>query len=174
MTNKDTLQESLRRLAQEWPEGDTNLVDVKCTGIERSIPPESTHEDAKKALEYCKLARQFGATEKGFLFLVQAESARKDFDLFDAAIKGEIFTNNSPRGLNDLGNVLLEILKKLGKNAPTKAVLKELQKMANSHDVIQEIDDDAIYWHNKRGVEKATKLTGLGNRLTNIRKKFEF
>lgn len=90
MTDKErNLQERLRDMAKNWPEGDTNLIDVKCTGIERSIPPGSQHEDAIKALEYCAQARKFGVTEKGFLFLMWAESARKDFELYDDAIKAD-------------------------------------------------------------------------------------
>ena len=94
MTDKEeqnSSQEHLRNMAKNWPKEDTNLVDVQCTGIECAIPPESTHEDAKKALEYCKQARRFGTTEKGFLFLMWAESSRKDFELFDNAIKGKKF-----------------------------------------------------------------------------------
>lgn len=77
------LQADLRELAANWSPDDTNLVAVKATGIERSIPPESQHEDAKKAREYCKQARRFGITEKGFMYLVLAESAKKDFELYD-------------------------------------------------------------------------------------------
>lgn len=76
------LQEQIRE------SGDKNRVDVLCTGIERAIPPGTTNEDAKKALEYCAQARKFGNTDKGWNFVVEAESARKDFVYFDVYIKG--------------------------------------------------------------------------------------
>lgn len=93
MTDKERnpVMEYFSNKAKNWPKGDRNLVDLQCTGIERGIPPESTHEDAKKALEYCKQARRFGATDKGFLFLMWAVAARKDFELFDDAVKAEKF-----------------------------------------------------------------------------------
>lgn len=97
MTVNDKLQEYIDDLAKNWNEGDTTSIQVQCTGIERAIPPGSTHESAIKALEYCALARKFGIGEKGALFLMKAESARKDFELFDDAIKGEKF-NKPGRG----------------------------------------------------------------------------
>ena len=83
------LQTQMRELAKNWPEEDTNLVAVKCTGIERSIPAGSTHEDALKALEYCAQARRFGETGKGALFLMQAQAALKDFELYDSYITAQ-------------------------------------------------------------------------------------
>lgn len=118
MTDKErNMQASLRmqawveELAKNWREGDATLLQVQCTGIERAIPPESTHEDAKKALEYCRRARQFGDTEKGFLFLMKAESARKDFELYDDAIKGEKF-NKPGRGAGLFRKIITGLLKK--------------------------------------------------------------
>lgn len=83
------LQAYLKELAANWPPGDTNLVAVKATGIERSIPPDSQHESAVAALKYSGLARQFGASEKGAAYLMMAESARKDFELYDGYAQKE-------------------------------------------------------------------------------------
>lgn len=82
------LQARLREIAATWPKGDTHFVHVKVTGIEAAIPPESQHESAIKAREYAALARKFAGSDKGALFLMKAESARKDFELFDDAVKG--------------------------------------------------------------------------------------
>lgn len=110
MTVGDKLKERLRELAQNWPEGDTNSVDRQCTGIERRIPPDCQHEDAIKALEYCKQARRFGPTEKGYRFLINAVAAMKDFELFDDSIKGVKF-NQPGRGPGLFRKIIARLLK---------------------------------------------------------------
>ena len=114
------LQEHLRDVAKNWPEGDTNLLHVKCTGIERLIPPESQHEYAIKALEYCKKARRCGDTEIGWLFVMKAESARKDFELYDGYIKSENFKPGRSEG--SLSNKTKYIRKLAIDNKDKKAI----------------------------------------------------
>lgn len=104
------MNDSRERIRDMAGSGDANLVDVQCTGIERSIPPGSTHEDALKALEYCAQARRFGTTEKGFMFLMWAESARKDFELFDNHVKGNQF-NRPGRGSGPIRKKIAALLK---------------------------------------------------------------
>ena len=108
-------------------------------------------------------------------FLLAAESARKDFLLYDKAVKGELFTKKPPRGLDRLSNVLFCILKQLGKNAPSKDVFKELRRIADArlpNAIIQEVDDEnVVYWLDNKSVEKQTPLRHIENRLTNLRKK---
>lgn len=175
MSEQEKSKESIRRLAEEWPPEDTSFFHVMITGIKSYLPPESKHQSAKEALKYCTQARKFGLTEKGVHFLLKAESARKDFLLYDRAVKGELFTNKAPRGLDRLGNVLFGILKQLGKNAPSKEVLKELRRIADARSpdaIIQEVDcENEVYWRDNKGYEKQTPLRHIENRLTNLRKK---
>lgn len=91
----------------------------------------------------------------------------------DAVSIGEKFTTPPPRSTDTLGDVLLEILERIGKSASAKDVWKELQKMADSHwydAVIQEVDDEKVYWR-KGHTEKQTKFRSIANRLIKIRKK---
>jgi len=175
MSEQEKSKESIRRLAKEWPPEDTNFFHVMITGIESYLPPKSKHQSVKEALEYCTQARKFGLTEKGVHFLLKAESARKDFLLYDRAIKGELFTNKPPRGLDRLGNVLFGILKQLGKSAPAKDVFKELQRIADAHSpnaIIQEVDyENVVCWQNNKGDVKQTPLRHIENRLTKLRNK---
>ncbi|MDP1557900.1 MAG: hypothetical protein Q8K59_09265 [Nitrosomonas sp.] len=174
MSEQEKSKESIRRLAREWPPEDTSFFHVMITEIERSLPPESKHQSSKKALEYCKKAREFGFTEKGLIFLVEAEAFRKDFLLYDLAVKGELFTKKPPRGTDELGHVLSDILKRIGKNAPSKTVLKELRKMTGASSpnaIIQEVDGKGvIFWLSNKGVDKQTTLRSFENRLTSLRK----
>lgn len=168
-------QKSIRRLAEEWPPEDTNFFHVMITGIESYLPPRSKHQSAREALECCTLARKFGLTEKGVHFLLAAESARKDFLLYDRAVKGELFTQKPPRGLDDLGNILFKILRQFGKKASSNEVFAELLRIAKTrspNSIIQEVDEEnTVYWRNGRGFEKTTSSRSIRNRLANLRKK---
>lgn len=81
MTEWKKVQEGIRKLSQNWAEDDKNYIDIMATGIERAIPPDSENEDAIKALEYARRAREFGVSEKGALFIAKAQAAYKDFML---------------------------------------------------------------------------------------------
>ncbi len=168
------LQESIRKLAKEWPAKDTNFFHVMLTGIKAYVPLKSRHINAKEVRVFTALARKHGLTEKGVYFLIKAESARKDFLLYDLAVKGDLFTNTPPRGLDRLSNVLFGILKQIGKNAHSKDVLKELRRIADARStkaIIQEVDDENIvYWRNKEGVERTTPLRHIENRMIKLRK----
>lgn len=172
---QDKSKESIRKLARDWPVEDTSYFDVRITAIERSIPPRSNHEDAKKALKNCKQARKFGFSDKGLFFILKAEAARKDFFLYDRAVKAEKFTRPPKRGLDKLSHVLLEILKRLGKHISSKTVLKELRGIADArlpNATIIEVDedDDSVLWVSEKGSEKETPFRHIENRLTKPRK----
>lgn len=128
-TPPTALQMLIRELAANWPEEDTNLVAVRCTGIERAIPPESQHEDAIKAREYCAQARKFGETGKGALFLQKAQAALKDFELLDAAVTGEPFLKNSGRKKGSLSKKT-KYINQLA-NAHPELCPKELYRIAD-------------------------------------------
>ncbi|PSJ18335.1 hypothetical protein [Nitrosomonas supralitoralis] len=174
MAEKDGLQESIRILTKEWPSEDTDFFNVKITAIESYIPPGSQHKDAIKTMESAKLARKYGYSDKGLMYILEAESARKDFLLYDAAVKGGLFTRPLQRGIDRLSKILLEILKQLGKEVSSKDVLKELRRIAEDrlpNAVILEVDDDnSVCWKSKKGITD-TPFRHLENRLSKLRKK---
>ena len=132
MTDKKcSFQKSIEDMVKNWPEEDTNLVAIRCTGVERNIPPESTHKSAIEALKCCALARKFGETDKGWLFLTEAQNALSNFVLLDAAIKGEKFKPCRTKGsisdktihINQLANDNPELSSKLLYKIADKSIL---------------------------------------------------
>lgn len=166
-------KESIRRLSKEWPSKDTNFFHVKITAIEVDLPTKSSHESAKAARHFAKQARIHGFTDKGLDYLLRAESARKDFWLYDCAVKGELFTKKPPRGLDRLNKTLLKILGQLGKKASAKAVVKELGRIADPNSpvaIIKKVDNGVIFWRSKKRDEEQTPMGTIANRLTKLRK----
>lgn len=105
------------------------------------------------------------------LEIVQERKSVYLSNLEPLASKGGKFTNQK-RGMDALGVVLCEILKRIGKGAPARAVWEELKNIASaslSRNVIQEVDENEVYWQSG-GVEKQTKFRSIENRLIQIRK----
>lgn len=127
MTEWKKVQKSIRELAKNWPKDDKNCIDIMATSIERAIPPDSENEDAIKALEYARRAREFGVSEKGALFIAEAQAAYKDFMLWEDAMKGEQFQPG--RRKNALAESTIYI-HDLAKNNPGPSA-KELFRIAD-------------------------------------------
>ena len=161
----------LRESARNWPaKGDTNLVHVKCTAIERAIPPESQHEDAKKALEYCKQARLFGTTEKGFLFLMWAESARKDFELFDDYIKSRKHSNAQSKKARLPRSIIREIKENLASQYPDctakelwPRLFAELEEIGLAPEENVDVQGTEWYVYDRNDSRKIIKFTTFAN-----------
>lgn len=92
------MKSDIEALAQTWPEGDTNVIDMMATAIEADIPADTDNEDAIKARENAQLARKFGMTDKGVIHIVDAQCAFKDYMLWKDSLKGEKFPSGKPKG----------------------------------------------------------------------------
>lgn len=92
------LKAYIEALADSWPEGDTNVIDKMATAIETAIPLDTKNEFAIKARENAQRARKFGISEKGVIYIVEAQCAYKDYMLFKDAVKGELFPPGKPKG----------------------------------------------------------------------------
>lgn len=89
------------------------------------------------------------------------------------AAKGEEFTHPRGRGCDALGNVILSLLQKHGKETQAKAVfrmLADLVDMANPHSIIQGVEDGVVYWLSASGKEKKTAFGSIKNRLTEYKR----
>jgi hypothetical protein len=86
--------------------------------------------------------------------------------------KGNAFTYPPPRGQDNLSKALLEILKRLGKSTPMKALWRELERMAKADDeVIEEVTEGSVWWKSGKGKPKQTAYRTVETSLGNLRKK---
>lgn len=87
------------------------------------------------------------------------------------AEKGKKFTLPPARGLDALGQVLLSLLQDHGEKTSAKQIAKLLSESVNTtspHPVINDIDDEYVYWVG----DKKTSLRSIANRLVRIRKNY--
>jgi len=82
---------------------------------------------------------------------------------------GNRFRGNK-RGRNKLSNLLLEVLRKHGKDAPACKIINELNELANEgHELIHEVDDEYIYWYSGKK-DKRTSIKRVYSAISNLRK----
>lgn len=145
----------IRELAKNWNPEDKNLIDVRCTGIERSIPNGSQHPDAMLALEYCKEARRFGISEKGAMFLQMAEASRKDFELYEDAVAHAPFKKGRKKGtVSSETDYLMRVVEKSPAATATEQlniVFSNAGKEGSPYELDDPNDPEIIYIKDKNG-----------------------
>ncbi|SEM77541.1 hypothetical protein [Nitrosomonas marina] len=81
---------------------------------------------------------------------------------------GSKFRGTNKRNTDALGTLLLQILVENGKKTPAKAVINKLSELAdNNHKLIDEVDDEAVYWNKN----KKTSFKRISDRLSTLRKR---
>ncbi|WP_089374942.1 hypothetical protein [Methylobacillus rhizosphaerae] len=89
------------------------------------------------------------------------------------AEKGKKFSSSSGKGLDALGNILLNLMQQHGKDTGKKQILKLLEDMADTSSeqaVIREVDyeNKLVYWSRFT----PTAFDTIGNRLSKYKKKY--
>lgn len=134
--------ESLNRceqLRRSWLCGDIN--ELEYTNKRKKELEGSGIKEAIEAVEYCEKARKFGISEKGALFLMMAESARKDFELYEDAVAHAPFKKGRKKGAISPAT---DYLKRVIKEHPDATAAKQADIVFANADTIgspYELDD---------------------------------